>query len=106
MLMPIVLLRGSADDIRWGIVGVGAVCEKKSGPALQKAQGSVLQIVQRRTVEMAQDFASRHQVNKFCSDVKELINSPDVDAVYIATPPHLHLDIATLVCLSVYVFLG
>ncbi|MEZ4995026.1 MAG: Gfo/Idh/MocA family oxidoreductase [Saprospiraceae bacterium] len=77
-------------EIRWGIVGVGDVCEVKSGPAFQKVPGSRLVAVMRRNGEKAKDYARRHQVPKWYDDADKLINDPEVDAVYIATPPDSH----------------
>ncbi len=78
--------------IRWGIIGVGNVCEVKSGPGFQKATNSELVAVMRRDGDLAKDFAERHGVPKWYDDATPLINDPDVDAVYIATPPHVHLE--------------
>ncbi len=78
--------------IRWGIIGVGNVCEVKSGPALQKANHSELVAVMRRDGDKARDFAERHHVPKWYDSADALIHDSDVDAVYIATPPHVHLD--------------
>ncbi len=76
--------------IRWGIIGCGNVTEKKSGPGFQKAIGSELVAVMRRSAELAEDYARRHQVPKWYGDAGQLINDTDVDAVYIATPPDTH----------------
>ncbi|GAB4197846.1 MAG: Gfo/Idh/MocA family oxidoreductase [Phycisphaeraceae bacterium] len=84
--------------IRWGILGCGNVCEVKSGPAFQLAEGSVLTKVMRRTPLMAEDFATRHGVPNWTGDVDDLIDDPDVDAVYIATPPGSHCEYALRVC--------
>ena len=50
------------DVIRWGMIGCGDVAEVKSGPALQKADGSALVGVMRRDRAKAEDFAGRHGV--------------------------------------------
>jgi len=78
--------------IRWGIIGCGQVTEVKSGPGFQKASHSELVAVMRRNAELAKDYANRHGVRKYYQDSQELIYDQDVDAVYIATPPHLHHD--------------
>jgi predicted dehydrogenase len=78
--------------IRWGIIGVGDVTEVKSGPGFQKAQNSELVAVMRRNGVLAKDYAGRHGVPKWYDDAGALIHDPDVDAVYIATPPHVHKD--------------
>lgn len=78
--------------IRWGIIGVGDVTEVKSGPAFQKASNSELVAVMRRTGHLAQDYARRHNVPKWYDDADALIGDPDVDAIYVATPPSSHKE--------------
>jgi len=78
--------------IRWGIIGCGDVTEVKSGPAFQKVRNSELVAVMRRTGELAKDYALRHHVPKWYDDADALIHDPDVDAVYIATPPGSHME--------------
>jgi predicted dehydrogenase len=77
-------------SIRWGIIGCGDVTEVKSGPGFRKAKNSTLVAVMRRNGELAKDYARRHNVPKWYDDAEALINDPDVDAVYIATPPSSH----------------
>ncbi|WP_338407218.1 Gfo/Idh/MocA family oxidoreductase [uncultured Flavobacterium sp.] len=76
--------------IRWGILGCGNVTELKSGPAYQKTTGFKIEAVMRRDAEKAADYAKRHNIGKFYSDADELINDPEIDAIYIATPPDTH----------------
>ena len=77
--------------IRWGIIGCGDVTEKKSGPAFQKADNSKLVAVMRRNGKLAEDYAKRNNVPKWYNNAEALINDPDVNAVYIATPPSSHM---------------
>jgi predicted dehydrogenase len=76
--------------LRWGIIGCGDVCEVKSGPAFSRIADSSLIAVMRRDEEKAADFARRHHVGKWYNDASALINDPEVNAVYIATPPSSH----------------
>lgn len=76
--------------VRWGILGVGDVCEVKSGPALNRIAGSKLVAVMRRNGEKAADYAKRHGVPKWYDDADSLIHDPEVNAIYIATPPNMH----------------
>ena len=78
------------NEIRWGIIGCGNVTEVKSGPALQQARGSSLVAVMRRHGELARDYAERHGVPRWYDDAQALIDDPEVDAVYVATPPSSH----------------
>jgi len=78
--------------IRWGIIGCGDVTEVKSGPALQQANNSALVAVMRRNGALAADYAQRHGVPKWYDDAQALIDDPEVDAIYVATPPYAHLE--------------
>jgi len=82
------------NEIGWGIIGCGAVTEMKSGPAFYQAAGSKLVAVMRRNQQLAKDYAQRHGVEKYYSNVDELINDKQVDAIYIATPPSSHKEYA------------
>ena len=83
-------------SLRWGILGAGDVCEVKSGPAFQKATGSELVAVMRRNAERAQDYAKRHGVPRWYDDAQALVDDPEVDAVYVATPPSSHHEYTLL----------
>ncbi len=85
------------EEVRWGIVGCGDVCERKSGPAFAKCDGSRLVAVMRRDAGKAEDYAQRHHVERWCEDAQALINDAQVNAVYIATPPGSHLELARMV---------
>jgi predicted dehydrogenase len=78
--------------ICWGTLGCGDVCERKSGPPLYQTEGSRLVAVMRRDLEKARDFARRHGVPRACGTVRELVGDPQVDAVYVASPPACHRD--------------
>lgn len=85
------------NTINWGIIGVGNVTEVKSGPAFYKIKDSNLHAVMRRDAQKAADYAMRHKVPKWYSDASDLINDPEIDAVYIATPPDSHCAYAVQV---------
>src|SRR5580700_3113152 len=85
-------------SIRWGIIGCGDVAEVKSGPGFQQARDSELVAVMRRNRAMAADYAIRHNVPRWYDDADALIANPEVDAVYIATPPGNHMEYALKVC--------
>ena len=82
---------------RWGIIGCGDVTEVKSGPGFQKADRSALVAVMRRDLAKAQDYARRHGVPRAYDRAGALIDDPEVDAVYIATPPSSHCELALAV---------
>jgi predicted dehydrogenase len=80
--------------ISWGIIGCGDVTEIKSGPAFNKISNSKLVAVMRRDAVKAADYAKRHNIPKWYSDAADLINDPEINAIYIATPPKFHEEYA------------
>ena len=82
------------DEVRWGIIGCGDVTEIKSGPALQKVAHSRLVNVMRRDGDKARDYAERHNVPRYTDDAQQIIDDPEVNIVYVATPPDAHEEMA------------
>lgn len=80
--------------LRWGIIGCGDVTEVKSGPAFRSAENSKLVAVMRRDAQKAKDYAERHQVPKWYNTLEGILTDPEVDAIYVATPPGSHLEVA------------
>lgn len=84
----------NATNIQWGIIGCGNVTEVKSGPAFNKVSNSSLVAVMRRDAALAEDYAKRHAVPKWYCNAHDLINDPEINAIYIATPPKQHEEYA------------
>ena len=83
-------------EIKWGFIGCGEVTEKKSGPAFNEVPGSQVVAVISRSEKKARSYAERHHIRKWYTDAQELIDDPDVNAVYIATPPSSHATFAIM----------
>lgn len=81
-------------QIRWGMIGCGAVTRVKSAPAYSLVPGFRLAAVASRRSDAAAEYAAAHGVEHAFASPEELIRSPHVDAVYIATPPSSHLSLA------------
>lgn len=82
--------------VRWGFIGCGEVTEKKSGPAFAMVEGSRVVAVMSRNEERVLSYATRHHIPRYYTDPQSLINDPDVNAVYIATPPSSHATYAIM----------
>ena len=82
------------NTVRWGIIGCGDVTEVKSGPGFQKAEGPRSSrscgAIARRPRTTPAGTASR----AYDARADDLIEDPDVDAVYVATPPSTHCELA------------
>jgi predicted dehydrogenase len=80
--------------IKWGIIGCGNVTEVKSGPAFNLVPNSELVAVMRRDAAKAEDYARRHHVKRWYADATAILNDPEINAIYIATPPASHQQYA------------
>jgi predicted dehydrogenase len=82
--------------LKWGFIGCGEVTEKKSGPAFNEVEGSSVVAVMSRNEERARKYAITHGVQKWYTDAQQLVDDPDVNAVYVATPPSSHATFAIM----------
>lgn len=82
--------------IKWGFIGCGEVTEKKSGPAFNDVEGSMIHAVMSRSEQKARSYGIRHGAQRWYTDAQELIDDPDVNAIYIATPPSSHATFAIM----------
>ena len=76
--------------IRWGIIGCGDVVWKRVARAIQDDPNSELVSLCRRNPEKLLTFCEEFGVASSSTDADDLIASTDIDALYIATPVHLH----------------
>jgi len=80
------------NELRWGVIGCGAVVERKSGPSIAQAGRSRIVAVMRRDAEKARPFAQAHAVTLVTAEARAVIQHPEVNIVYVATPPSSHLE--------------
>ena len=82
--------------IKWGFIGCGEVTKTKSGPAFQKVEHSEVVAVMSRDGAKAKAYAKERGIKKWYDDAQELIDDPEVNAIYIATPPSSHATYAIM----------
>lgn len=76
------------------MIGTGNVTEKKSAPSFNKIANSRLVAVGNRSPEKAENYAARHGIPTVHENPFDVIHNPEVDIVYIATPPGSHMEYA------------
>ena len=83
---------------RWGIIGPGRIAHKFAQDLRQVADAK-LTAVASRDLGRAQAFAREYGATYSYGSYEEIINCPELDAVYIASPHIGHFE-HTLLCLN------
>lgn len=78
-------------SLRWGIVGPGWIAGEFA-KALRAHTDQRLVAVSSRSAERGGEFAAAHGIDRIHSSLDALVNDPEVDVVYVATPPSDHLS--------------
>jgi predicted dehydrogenase len=82
----------SPDPIRWGIVGTANIARAQFLPGLREAGGGRATSVASRDRARAEAYASAHGIDHGIEGYTKLVESPDIDAVYVALPNALHAE--------------
>ncbi|KGN38798.1 Gfo/Idh/MocA family protein [Knoellia subterranea] len=85
----------SAPTLRWGVLGPGYIARAMS-TALAAETDQVIQAVASRDLSRAQGFADDFGAHTAYGSYDELVNDPNVDIVYVATPHSEHHEHARL----------
>lgn len=83
---------------RWGILGAGNIAAKFAS-AINFTEGSEVFAVASRDAGKAQSFADKYGSTRVYDEYSKLVEDPEVDIIYIATPHAFHHEQA-LMCLN------
>ena len=83
------------DQIRWGIIGPGTIAHNFAD-ALKESYSGQLKGIASHNEERRENFGNKYNIeNKFrFHDYESLLNSNDIDAIYISTPHTLHAELS------------
>lgn len=79
------------DKINWLLVGAGDIARKRVGAALRDAQHSKLAAVCDLNEENARTLAEEYSAEQYFTKIEDALENSNCNAVYIATPVHLHV---------------
>jgi len=82
----------SEQTLRWGVLGCAAIAMRSVIPGMAHSRRGELLAVASRDIEKAKETARRFHVDRAYGSYEELLRDPDVDAVYIPLPNHLHKE--------------
>jgi predicted dehydrogenase len=81
----------SETKVRWGVLGVARIATNKVIPAMQKGTWTRIDAIASRDGARAKSAAASLGIAKACSSYEEILADPEIDAVYIPLPNHLHV---------------
>ena len=78
--------------VRWGLIGCGDISRRRVAPALRDSPLCELVAVSRARAELAESFAREFGARRWCAEWQDLLMDYEIDAIYVATPVHLHAE--------------
>jgi D-xylose 1-dehydrogenase (NADP+, D-xylono-1,5-lactone-forming) len=80
------------DKIRWGILATADIAKGQMIPAIKETSNSIVAAVSSRSLEKAQAFADENDIPKAYGSYQELLDAPDIDAIYNPLPVSMHSE--------------
>ncbi len=78
--------------LRWGVLSTARIAREKVIPAIQLSRSGRVVAIASRTADRARSVASALDIGAPFASYEALLASPDIDAVYIPLPNHMHVD--------------
>lgn len=86
------------EKVRFGVVGTNFITDWVIEGARQDPRFQLAAVCS-RTRERGNEFAAKHGIPAVYTDLAEMASSPDIDAVYIASPNFKHAE-QSIICMS------
>ncbi|ODS40126.1 MAG: hypothetical protein A7315_09520 [Candidatus Altiarchaeales archaeon WOR_SM1_79] len=77
-------------EINWGILGTARIARKRMIRAIQQSEGNICLAIASRSENRAKEVAEEFGIPKYYGSYEELIDDPEIDAVYIPLPNSIH----------------
>jgi len=79
------------EKVRWGVLGAAKIATQKVIPAMQRGEWSEVLGIASRDIEKARRTAAVLGIPKAYGSYEELLEDPEIEAVYNPLPNHLHV---------------
>ena len=77
--------------VRWGVLGAANIALAKVIPAMQRSALAEVVAIASRDIAKARAAANRLGIERAYGSYQELIDDPDIEAIYNPLPNHLHV---------------
>lgn len=82
----------SNNKLCWGIMSTANIGKRATIPGIQESDRNKVIAVASRSLEKAKVFAKELDIHEAYGSYEELLSNPEIDAVYIPLPNHLHKE--------------
>lgn len=79
-------------EVRWGILSSARIAQKSVIPGIQSSSNGIVAAIASRDLRLAKEIAELLNIEKAYGSYEELLSDPEIDAVYIPLPNHLHVQ--------------
>ncbi len=76
----------------WGVIGTGLHAERIVSPVLGESSSTKFVAAGDISLERARSFADRHGIERVYDSLEKMLEDPELDVLYIATPNNLHVQ--------------
>ena len=80
------------DKVKWGILGAAPIAKRRVLPAMRDCVRSEVAAIASRSLEKAKAFATEFSIPKTYGSYEELLDDPEIEAIYNPLPNHLHVE--------------
>ena len=78
--------------VSWGVLSTANIGVEKVIPAMQKGKYSQISAIASRSIDRAREVARKLEIPKSYGSYAKLLEDPEIEAVYIPLPNHLHVE--------------
>ena len=82
--------------LRWGVIGAGGIADRRTIPGMMLAENAELIAVMDINAGQVEKIRQKYGAKRGYTKEEDLLADPEVDAVYIATPPSSHATYAIM----------
>ena len=79
-----------SQKVRWGVIGAGGIADRRTIPGMMLCDNAELVAVMEINMELAEKCRAKWDCKYAYDNEADLLNNPEIDAVYIASPVFLH----------------
>ncbi len=84
------------DKVHFGVIGAGGIADRRTIPGMMLAENAILTSVMDVKDGVAEQIAKKYNCKYFCNNIEDVVENPEVDAIYIASPVVCHAEAARL----------